>query len=92
MLFRDTLQFTFNTESLKRHRVSKKECLEVIMNPLSAYLDEAVSNRENARRLYVGFTLSVRLLEVGVEYMSDNRWHIYHAKRANAHNRRKTSL
>ena len=86
-------QFTFNKESLVRHRVSVNECLEVVMNPLSVPLTEEIhSSRGNPRELYIGFTFTGRLLEVGVEYMAGDRWHVYHAKRPNSYNRGRAGL
>ncbi len=72
----------FNMDSLRRHRVSKTECLEVLADPLKFRADQEESKRGNIRRMYVGKTVAGRTLEVGVEFLSNEKLNIYHARKA----------
>ena len=75
------MAFTFNDDSLKRGKVSPEECLEALADPFKTYYDDLPSERGNPRRMWVGYTLAERRLEVGVEYMINNIEHIYHARK-----------
>lgn len=72
----------FNMDSLRRHRVSRTECLEVLADPLKFRADQEESQRGNIRRMYVGRTIAGRALEVGVEFFPDGTLNIYHARKA----------
>lgn len=74
--------FVFNADSLKRGRVSKEECLEVLADPFKTYYDACQSKRGNPRRMWVGYTLASRQLEIGVEYMKYDIDLVYHARKA----------
>ena len=74
--------FTFNYDSLKRGKVTPEECLEALSDPFKAYYDEPPSDRGNSRRFWVGYTLTDRRLELGVEYRKNDIDHIYHAGKA----------
>lgn len=74
--------FTFNYDSLKRGKVTPEECLEVLADPFKTYCDEPLSKRGNPRRLWVGYTLVDRRLELGIEYRRNGVEHIYHARKA----------
>lgn len=76
------MPFAFNDDSLKRGKVSPEECLEALADPFKTYYDDLPSERGNPRRMWVGYTLTERRLEVGVEYMKNNVDHIYHARKA----------
>jgi len=73
---------TFNKASLKRGKVSPDECLEALADPFKMYYEDLLSERGNPRRMWVGYTLAERRLEIGVEYMRNNVDHIYHARKA----------
>ncbi len=71
----------FNNESLVRHRVTQRECIEALADPCVVEVDESESNSGNPRVMWVGKTNLERLLEVGVEYLEGMDW-IYHANNA----------
>ena len=72
---------TFNEDSLKRGGVSADEAIEVLDDPMTIEAEEGESNRGNPTVMYVGKTLSERLLEIGVEY-KEYETHIYHGRKA----------
>ncbi len=76
------LAFTFNYDSLKRAKVSPDECLEVLADPFKTFYDDLPSQRGSPRRMWVGYTLTERRLEIGVEYLKSDIEHIYHARKA----------
>lgn len=89
-------RFTFNDESLCRHGITRYECLEVLADPLRRFLNQEESERGHPHRLYVGFTLRGRCLEIGVELTQEEEeqtvWHVYHANRARKIHREKLGL
>ncbi len=62
---------SFNDESLNRHKVTHEECYQVLADPTKLEYDPGVSKDGNPRKMYVGYTLLDRRLEVGVETGSD---------------------
>jgi uncharacterized DUF497 family protein len=56
--------------------------LEALADPFKTFFDECQSDRGNPRRMWIGYTLTERILEVGVEYMNNDIEHIYHARKA----------
>ncbi len=79
--------FAFNEDSLKRHRVTQRECLEALVDPVKLLASSDESKAGNPTTIWVGMTTKGRLLEVGVEYLEDMDW-IYHANSARIHYRR----
>ncbi len=75
------MTITFNLDSLKRHKISKTQCLRVLADPLKRYYDDLPSKRDNPRRIWVGHTFGDRQLEIGIEYFVDHD-HVYHAQKA----------
>lgn len=71
----------FNNESLVRHGVTQRECIEALADPCVVEVEEGESNSGNPRIMWVGRTQLERLLEVGIEYLDDMDW-IYHADNA----------
>lgn len=85
---------TFNMDSLKRHKVSRQECLQVISDITKCSYDEELSRRGNIRTMFVGKTEAERTLEIGIEYLTDEITmqeieHIYHANTAQRETKRK---
>jgi glucose-6-phosphate 1-dehydrogenase len=72
--------FSFNDDSLNRHNVTHREALETLGDPFKVEVDTGNHNG-NPTAIWVGKTLTERLLEVGVEYLEDCN-HIYHAAKA----------
>ena len=81
---------TYNEESLRRHRVSYSDIDEVldINNKSRCDFDMELSMRNNPRIMFVGYNLAARLLEVGVEFMDENRIHIFHTQTVSPHYRK----
>lgn len=75
---------TFNDESLKRHKVSRLEVLQALSDPLVQAVLDGESKQGNSTRVYVGYTNSDRLLEIGIEYRKDEE-HVFHADNARSH-------
>jgi uncharacterized DUF497 family protein len=72
---------TYDYFNLRKHRVAPQEADEVLANdPLDFEL--TISCSGNDRVMFVGFTYAGRLLEVGVEYVSNYHEHVFHAMRA----------
>ena len=76
--------FGFNNHSLKRHKVKPLECLYALADPNRKEGLIGESNNDNPTIIWIGATMTGRLLEVGVEYLEDMDW-IYHADSARSH-------
>lgn len=69
---------TYSLSSLRKHSVTINEVVEVLAgDPIDSDLSEGSSN--NVRVMFVGFTYTGRLLEIGIEYLSDDVDHVFHA-------------
>ena len=68
------MELTFEESELK---LSKEQIIEVIDN--GSDFDLAPSQRGNDRLMFVGFTHEGELGEVGVEFLSETKWHVFHA-------------
>ncbi len=80
------IKTTYNLDSLDRHGISTADADDVIATGIWEEL--APSEKGNDRLMFVGFTSSGRLLEVGVEYFdADNLEHVFHADDATSHYR-----
>lgn len=70
---------SFNDDSFSRHKISHREALEVIRNPSTKSFSLQDSKEGNDCEMYVGFTDSGCLLEIGVEYLDDSD-HCFHGQ------------
>jgi hypothetical protein len=78
---------TYNLESLDRHGVLPEEADDVLATGI--WEEMPPSERGNERLMFVGFTASGRLLEVGIEYFDhEEREHIFHANDATTYYRK----
>ena len=69
----------YNEKSFAAARVTFREALEVLADPFVVRVLQHHSHAGNPRTLYVGKTLTERLLEIGVESM-DGMDYYYHAE------------
>jgi hypothetical protein len=69
-------------KSSKKWAITKEAILEVIADPFNGEFALSPSRDGNNRIMYVGFTQSERLLEIGVEILPNNIRKVFHAKRA----------
>jgi hypothetical protein len=83
-----TMIVSFNEVSLSRHCVTHEECYQVLADPGKLECDERESEEGNPCKLYVGYTLLDRRLEVMVEF-GDSWAHVYHANTAKRESIRK---
>ncbi len=70
---------SYNVRNLQRHNVSTDEIVEVLRSPLTLTLELPPSNRGNYRVMWIGFTLNLRRLEIGIEYLPGDHDHAFHA-------------
>ena len=75
---------TYDDRNLKKHKVSRKEVDQVLdsRNLTTNVFDLAPARNGNERTMFVGLTMRGRLLEVGVEAISDEDEHVFHAMNA----------
>jgi hypothetical protein len=72
---------TYDHDNLRKHRTTPDEADEVLANdPLDFTLTS--SRTGNTRVMFIGFTYTGRLLEIGVEYRSAYHEHVFHGMRA----------
>jgi hypothetical protein len=76
------MEYEYNEENLRRHGVSITEADEVldINNPTRRDFDMSLSRRERLRIMFVGFNSAGRLLEIGVEFISENKAYVFHGQ------------
>ncbi|MBX9877393.1 MAG: hypothetical protein K2Y22_02960 [Candidatus Obscuribacterales bacterium] len=72
---------SYKKDNLQRHNVTVTEVDEVLNGTESIWLDLGVSISGNDRLMFVGFTKSGRILEVGVELVGDDEI-VFHAMNA----------
>ena len=72
---------TCDDGNLKKHKVTRQEVDQVLdsRNLTSRVFDLAPARNGNERAMFVGLTLQGRLIEVGVEVVSDMDDHVFHA-------------
>ena len=58
-------------------RITQDEAMEVIDNGKDFYLKPSMQG--NNRLMFVGFTMAGTLCEVGVEFVSETEWQVFHA-------------
>ena len=75
---------TCDDDNLKKHKVSRQEIDQVLdsRNLTTRVFDLAPARNGNERAMFVGLTLQGRLIEVGVEAVSDTNDHVFHAMAA----------
>jgi uncharacterized DUF497 family protein len=75
---------TYDDDNLKKHNVTRQEVDQVLdsRNLTTRVFDLAPARNGNERAMFVGLTLEGRLLEVGVEAISDTDDHVFHAMNA----------
>ncbi len=72
---------SYKKDNLQRHEVTVTEVDEVLNGTESIWLDLGTSPTGNDRLMFVGFTKSGRMLEVGVELIGDDEI-VFHAMNA----------
>jgi len=71
---------TFDEGNLRKHNVTPEEADQVLdsRNLTTRIFDLAPARNGNERVMFVGFTQEGRLLEIGVEIISDEDEHVFH--------------
>jgi uncharacterized DUF497 family protein len=72
----------YNDANLSKNKVSRAEIDEVMRSPVSVWFPLDRSHRKNERVMVVGFTLSLRILEIGIEILSDDSLNYFHTMSA----------
>lgn len=72
---------TYDDGNLKKHDVTRQEVDQVLdeRNLSNRVFDLIPARNGNERAMFVGLTLEGRLIEVGVEAVSDTDDHAFHA-------------
>lgn len=80
---------TFDEGNLSKHRVTQEEVDQVLdsRNLTTKVFDLVPARNGNERIMFVGFTQEGRLLEIGVEIISDEDEHVFHGMDATKHYR-----
>ncbi len=75
---------TYDDRNLKKHKVSRQEVDQVLdsRNLSTHVFDLPPARNGNDRAMFVGLTMGGRLMEVGVEVLSDIDEHVFHAMNA----------
>ncbi|HEY9870605.1 MAG TPA: hypothetical protein V6D08_15675 [Candidatus Obscuribacterales bacterium] len=76
------MNYRYNQESLDRHGVSRSDVDEVlaVTNVTTRGFDMELADEGNLRIMFVGYNFAGRLLEVGVEFMSEIEVRVFHAQ------------
>lgn len=74
----------YDHSNLKKHKVKIQEVDQVLdsRNLTTRVFDLSPARNGNERVMFVGLTMQGRLLEVGVEAISDEDEHVFHAMSA----------
>lgn len=72
----------FNDANLSDHEVTRREVEEALDDPDASDYQLSPSYAGNDRIMIVGATELNRLLEIGVEFMPDGRWNVFHGNDA----------
>jgi uncharacterized DUF497 family protein len=72
---------TYDDTNLKKHKVTSQEADQVLdsRNLTTRVFDLEPACNGNERAMFVGLTLEGRLIEVGLEAISDEDDHVFHA-------------
>ncbi len=75
---------TYDDTNLKKHKVTRQEVDQVLdsRNLTTHVFDLPPARNGNERAMFVGSTMEGRLIEVGVEAVSDKDEHVFHAMNA----------
>jgi|GEM_PF-3490085 len=75
----------FNDTGLRKNGITREQVLQALGDTFVIDIPELVdSKRNNPRSMWVGKTYAEQLLEIGIEYLDENEWYIYHADNAQA--------
>jgi uncharacterized DUF497 family protein len=69
---------SYKIDNLAKHDITTTEVDEVLNDLRTIWLDLGVSRDGNDRLMFVGLTRAGRVLEVGVELISEDE-HVFHA-------------
>jgi uncharacterized DUF497 family protein len=71
---------TFDEGNLRRHSVTLQEADQVLdaRNLTTRVFELSPARNGNERLMFVGFTQEGRLLEIGIEIISDEDEHVFH--------------
>ena len=79
-------RITYNFDSLNRHEIGPPDIDEVMASGIWEEMPPSIHG--NSRLMFIGFTSSGRLLEVGVEYFDyEDREHVFHTNDATSHHK-----
>lgn len=70
--------YEYNWDSLNRHGVTPKMINEVLDGSMVTYIP--IEDANDTCEMIVGYTLTERLLEIGIRYKSENFAFIFHAQ------------
>ena len=76
------MEYRYNDSGLNGHEVSRSDVNEVlaVYNPTTRDFDLPMSKGDNLRIMFVGYNFAGRLLEVGVEFISEGESYVFHAQ------------
>jgi hypothetical protein len=76
------LDYKYNDESLRRHKVSPADVNEVLAesNVTTRNFDLPIAQEDNLRIMFVGYNFAGRLIEIGVEFISEYEAYVFHAQ------------
>ena len=75
---------TYNIENLDKHNVTTVEVDEVLSDSRTIWLDLGPSRGGNDRLMFIGLTKAARILEVGIELVSEDEY-VFHSMPASEH-------
>ncbi len=72
---------TYDAGNLKKHKITRQEVDQVLdsRNLTTRVFELPPARNGNERGMFVGLTLEGRLIEVGIESVSDLDDHVFHA-------------
>ena len=72
---------TYDDSNLEKHKVTRQEVDQVLdsRNLTTRVFDLVPARNGNERSMFVGLTLQGRVLEVGIEAVSDTDEQVFHA-------------
>ena len=76
------MEYGYNDENLRPHGVNRSEVEEVldVDNTMARDFDMLLSRYGRLRTMFVGYNLSARLLEIGVEFIDENKAYVFHGQ------------
>ncbi len=73
------VEYYFNEKNLAKHGITPQEVEEAIDDDNASDYPLKPSRDGNDRAMIVGETLMGRRIEIGIEFVDDEIWNIYHA-------------